>query len=50
MAADLAIYDHGEDLDPALRRSTELLVSELDRFETLLNDLLEISHQRRRRG
>ena len=42
MAADL-IYDHGEDLDPALRRSTELLVSELDRFEALLNDLLEIS-------
>ncbi|MGI9123253.1 MAG: MtrAB system histidine kinase MtrB [Mycobacterium sp.] len=42
MAADL-IYDHGEDLDPALRRSTELLVSELDRFEGLLNDLLEIS-------
>ena len=27
----------------ALRRSTELMVSELDRFETLLNDLLEIS-------
>ncbi|MGH3676701.1 MAG: MtrAB system histidine kinase MtrB [Mycobacterium sp.] len=42
MAADL-IYDHSEDLDPALRRSTELLVSELDRFELLLNDLLEIS-------
>jgi two-component system sensor histidine kinase MtrB len=42
MAADL-IYDHSEDLDPALRRSTELLVGELDRFETLLNDLLEIS-------
>jgi len=42
MAADL-IYDHGEDLDPALRRSTELLVNELDRFEGLLNDLLEIS-------
>jgi two-component system, OmpR family, sensor histidine kinase MtrB len=42
MAADL-IHDHSEDLDPALRRSTELMVSELDRFETLLNDLLEIS-------
>ncbi|WP_163753496.1 MtrAB system histidine kinase MtrB [Mycobacterium botniense] len=42
MAADL-IYDHSDDLDPALRRSTELLVSELDRFESLLNDLLEIS-------
>lgn len=42
MAADL-IYDHSEDLEPSLRRSTELLVSELDRFESLLNDLLEIS-------
>jgi two-component system sensor histidine kinase MtrB len=42
MAADL-IYENSDDLDPALRRSTELLVSELDRFETLLNDLLEIS-------
>ncbi len=42
MAADL-IYDHSADLDPTLRRSTELMVSELDRFETLLNDLLEIS-------
>ncbi|MGV0625038.1 MtrAB system histidine kinase MtrB [Mycolicibacter minnesotensis] len=42
MAADL-IHDHSQDLEPALRRSTELLVSELDRFESLLNDLLEIS-------
>ncbi|BBY57271.1 MtrAB system histidine kinase MtrB [Mycolicibacterium sarraceniae] len=42
MAADL-IHDHSEQLDPALRRSTELMVNELDRFETLLNDLLEIS-------
>ena len=42
MAADL-IYDHSSDLDPTLRRSTELMVNELDRFETLLNDLLEIS-------
>ena len=42
MAADL-IYDHSEELDPALRRSSELMVNELDRFETLLNDLLEIS-------
>ncbi len=42
MAADL-IHDHSEDLDPALRRSTELMVNELDRFESLLNDLLEIS-------
>ena len=42
MAADL-IHDHSEELDPALRRSTELMVNELDRFETLLADLLEIS-------
>jgi two-component system sensor histidine kinase MtrB len=42
MAADL-IYDHSEDLNPTLRRSTELMVNELDRFESLLNDLLEIS-------
>ena len=42
MAADL-IYDHSEELEPALRRSTELMVNELDRFETLLADLLEIS-------
>ncbi len=42
MAADL-IHDHSDDLDPALRRSTELMVNELDRFESLLNDLLEIS-------
>jgi len=42
MAADL-IHDHSADLEPSLRRSTELLVSELDRFESLLNDLLEIS-------
>jgi two-component system sensor histidine kinase MtrB len=42
MAADL-IYDHSEELDPSLRRSIELMVNELDRFETLLNDLLEIS-------
>src|SRR6201995_2972730 len=42
MAADL-IYDHSDDLDPALRRSTELMVSELDRFESLLSDRLEIA-------
>ncbi|GJF11847.1 sensor histidine kinase MtrB [Mycolicibacterium cyprinidarum] len=42
MAADL-IHDHAEELDPALRRSTELMVDELDRFESLLSDLLEIS-------
>ncbi|SKV77472.1 Probable sensor histidine kinase MtrB [Mycobacteroides abscessus subsp. massiliense] len=42
MAADL-IYDNREELDPALQRSAELMVNELDRFETLLSDLLEIS-------
>lgn len=42
MAADL-IHDNSDELDPALRRSTELMVNELDRFESLLNDLLEIS-------
>ncbi|MGC0364902.1 two-component system sensor histidine kinase MtrB [Rhodococcus sp. 27YEA15] len=42
MAADL-IYDGSENLDPMLRRSSELLVAELDRFEGLLADLLEIS-------
>lgn len=42
MAADL-IHDGSADLDPALKRSSELLVNELDRFETLLGDLLEIS-------
>ncbi|MFD4469025.1 MtrAB system histidine kinase MtrB [Rhodococcus sp. NPDC058505] len=42
MAADL-IHDGSADLDPALRRSSELLVAELDRFESLLGDLLEIS-------
>ncbi|HLR98510.1 MAG TPA: MtrAB system histidine kinase MtrB [Mycolicibacillus parakoreensis] len=42
MAADL-IHDHADDLDPALQRSTELMVNELDRFEMLLADLLEIS-------
>ena len=35
-------------LPPALRRSPELLVAELDRFEALLADLLEISRLRRR--
>lgn len=42
MAADL-LYDSRDDLPPHLGRSTELLVNELDRFETLLADLLEIS-------
>ncbi|WP_295623910.1 MtrAB system histidine kinase MtrB [uncultured Corynebacterium sp.] len=42
MAADL-ISDGAEDLDPATRRASELMNAELDRFEMLLGDLLEIS-------
>jgi two-component system, OmpR family, sensor histidine kinase MtrB len=42
MAADV-LYASKDALLPALRRSSELLVAELDRFEALLADLLEIS-------
>ncbi|MGH4015798.1 MAG: MtrAB system histidine kinase MtrB, partial [Pseudonocardiaceae bacterium] len=42
MAADM-LYEARDELDPVLRRSAELLVHELDRFEVLLADLLEIS-------
>ncbi len=42
MASDL-LYDGRDDLDPVRKRSVELLDKELDRFETLLNELLEIS-------
>lgn len=42
MAADL-LYDGRDDLDPIQRRSVELLDKELNRFETLLTELLEIS-------
>jgi two-component system sensor histidine kinase MtrB len=42
MAADV-LYASRDQLLPALRRSSELLVTELDRFEALLGDLLEIS-------
>ena len=42
MAADL-IYDDADSLDPYARRAVELMVTELDRFELLLADLLEIS-------
>ncbi len=42
MAADL-LYQSRDKLHPALHRPVELLVSELDRFEVLLADLLEIS-------
>jgi two-component system sensor histidine kinase MtrB len=42
MAGDL-IHDSRSDFDPAVARSAELLHNELDRFEELLADLLEIS-------
>lgn len=42
MAADL-LHDGSEMLDPGTRRASELMQSELDRFESLLSDLLEIS-------
>lgn len=42
MAAD-TLHDAREGMPPALARSTELLVDEVDRFESLLGDLLEIS-------
>jgi two-component system sensor histidine kinase MtrB len=42
MAAEL-LYTHRESFAPELARSAELLTNELDRFENLLADLLEIS-------
>ncbi|MFC4036332.1 MtrAB system histidine kinase MtrB [Streptomyces polygonati] len=42
MAADV-IHDARTDFDPATARSAELLQNQLDRFESLLSDLLEIS-------
>jgi len=42
MAADV-LHDGSEVLDPGTRRASELMQSELDRFESLLSDLLEIS-------
>ena len=42
MAADL-IFAERDEFDPAVARSAELLQAELDRFEDLLTDLLEIS-------
>jgi two-component system sensor histidine kinase MtrB len=42
MAADL-LHDQSEQMDPATARASELMQSELDRFESLLSDLLEIS-------
>jgi two-component system sensor histidine kinase MtrB len=42
MAGDL-LYDSRKDFNPIVGRSAELLQGELDRFELLLSDLLEIS-------
>ena len=42
MAAEV-LYETREDFDPIAARSAELLQNELDRFEALLTDLLEIS-------
>ncbi|MDQ7907772.1 MtrAB system histidine kinase MtrB [Phytohabitans sp. ZYX-F-186] len=42
MAADL-IFAERDEFDPAVARAAELLQAELDRFEGLLTDLLEIS-------
>ena len=42
MAADV-LHDARADFDPASARSAELLQTQLDRFESLLGDLLEIS-------
>ncbi|MFI0720138.1 MtrAB system histidine kinase MtrB [Streptomyces sp. NPDC021224] len=42
MAADV-IHDARSDFDPVTARSAELLQNQLDRFESLLSDLLEIS-------
>ncbi len=42
MAGEM-LYDLREDFDPTSKRSAELLMLQLDRFEDLLGDLLEIS-------
>ncbi|WP_374204022.1 MtrAB system histidine kinase MtrB [Streptomyces sp. HPF1205] len=42
MAADV-LHDARTDFDPVTARSAELLQNQLDRFESLLSDLLEIS-------
>ncbi len=42
MAAEV-LHAQAEDFDPISQRSAQLLVDELDRFESLLGDLLEIS-------
>src|SRR5690606_41718580 len=44
MAAEM-IYESRDELDPAASRSAELLTAQLDRFEDLLADLLEIDRK-----
>ncbi|CAM2940514.1 MtrAB system histidine kinase MtrB [Skermania piniformis] len=41
--AAAVIHGAADEFDPILRRSSEIMVAELDRFESLLGDLLEIS-------
>ncbi|ORC15280.1 MULTISPECIES: MtrAB system histidine kinase MtrB [Rothia] len=42
MAADM-LHDNRENMEPLYKRSTELLYEQVDRFDSLLADLLEIS-------
>lgn len=42
MASDL-LYESREDLDPHAHRTIELMSTEIERFDTMLSDLLEIS-------
>ena len=42
MASEI-IFDQRATFDPALARSAELLINQIDRFELLLSDLLEVS-------
>jgi two-component system sensor histidine kinase MtrB len=42
MAAEV-IYQQKENFDPTIARSSELLINQIDRFELLLSDLLEVS-------
>ena len=42
MAAEM-LHDGREKMEPAYRRPTELLYNQVDRFDSLLSDLLEIS-------
>ena len=42
MASEV-LYNKREDFEPPVARSAELLVAQLDRFERLLEDLLEVS-------